>query len=250
MVKNRIQVEQMTLVGHLTQFRRCIIRALVGWLAGVCVFSFFTDRVFTLLTAPFGVTGLVYIAPAEGFLAYCKLAIGGGLVLASPVILYQIMRFVLPGLERKEKRLLFRLIPEAIFFMIVGIAFGYYVLLPCTMRYLLGFGTNQLLPMLSVQKYIGFVTTLLLLMGGVFQLPLLILCLTRLGVITPRMLRDHRKYAILLAMVVGAILTPPDVLSQVLLAGPLILLYEVSIWLSYAFWKKREKQKESLLSDA
>lgn len=239
----------MTLVGHLTVLRHCMLRALAGWLVGVVIFAGWTDQVFVYLTEPFGVTGLVYIAPAEGFLAYCKLTVFGGLVLASPVVLYQILHFVLPGLRKKEKMILFRLIPGAICFMALGIAFGYFVVIPFTMRYLLGFGTERMIPMLSVQKYIGFVTTTLLLMGGIFELPLVIIGLTRFGVVTPRFLRTHRKYAILLAVVIGAILTPPDVLSQVLLAGPLIGLYELSIWLSYGFWKKREKQKESLLND-
>lgn len=239
----------MTLVGHLTELRRCILKALAGWLVGAVIFGFFTDQVFDYLTKPFGVTGLVYIAPAEGFLSYLKLTVFGGLVLASPLVLYQAFRFLLPGLHRKEKRILFRLIPGAALCMLLGIGFGYFVILPLTIRYLLGFGTASLTPMLSVQKYIGFVTTTLLLMGGVFELPLVLVGLTRFGVVTPHFLRSHRKYAILLATVVGAVLTPPDVLSQIILAGPLILLYEVSIWLSYGLGKKREEQKESLLKD-
>lgn len=240
---------KLPLIQHLTELRNCLVKAILGWIVGMAAFSIFVNDVFEYLTVPFGVTRLVYIAPAEGFMTYLKLTIYGGIVLGSPVILYQLLRFILPGMLMKEKKVFFALIPSAILLMFGGIAFGYFVVLPFALGYLLNFGSEIIQPMLSVQKYIGFVSTTLVVMGVVFETPMVIVGLTRLGIVTPQFLRQKRKYAIVLSVVVGAILTPPDVISQIMLAGPLIVLYEMSIWLSYLLWRKREKKKESLMGD-
>ena len=238
--------DKKSLVQHLADLRNCIVISILAWLVGGIICFQYVDQIFVLITKPFGVKNLVYIAPAEGFLTYLKLAILGGMILASPVILYQFLRFVMPGLYKKEKIMLFTLIPGAVLMMLGGIAFGYYVMLPVALKYLLNFGTLNVQPMLSVQKYIGFVSTTLFIMGIIFEVPLIIVGLTRFGIVTPQFLRKNRKYAIVLATIIGAILTPPDVISQVMMAGPLILLYELSIWLSYFFWRKKKKAKESL----
>lgn len=240
--------EKKTFVQHLAELRNSLIISIVAWIIGGTIFWNYVDEVFKLLTEPFGIKALVYIAPVEGFVTYLKISLFGGLVLASPVILFALLRFIMPGLYKKEKKMLFILIPGAVLMLLAGIAFGYYVMLPVALKYLLNFGTLNVQPMLSVQKYIGFICTTLIIMGVIFEVPLIIVGLTKIGIVTPKFLRKNRKYAIVLATVIGAILTPPDVISQVMMAGPLILLYEISIWLSYLFWRKKKK-KESLASD-
>ncbi|AZR72942.1 twin arginine-targeting protein translocase TatC [Anoxybacter fermentans] len=248
MTKSRYD-QKMTLVEHLTDLRKCIIKAILGWLVGIVLIFLYADRVYYYMTEPLGVTNLVYISPIEGFLTYLKIAIYGGLMLASPVIIYQLFRFVLPGLYQHERVILFTLIPTAFLLMVVGISFGYFVVLPFALKYLLNFSSLNVQPMLSMQKYIGFVTTSLMILGIVFEMPLVVIGLTKLGVVTPKFLRKHRKYAIVLSVAVGAILTPPDVITQVMMAGPLLFLYEISIWLSYLFWSKKQRKKEKTVSN-
>ncbi len=240
--------KEMPLVQHLTDLRRCILKAILSCFVGAVIVFMYADKVYYYMTEPLGVTELVYIAPAEGFLTFLRLAIYGGMILASPVILFQLLKFVLPGLYQAEKRILLLLIPAAILLMLGGLAFGYFVLLPIGLQYLLNFDTLQLKPMLSVQRYISFITNIMIVMALLFQLPLLTIGLVKLRVITPDFLRKHRKYAIVLSVVVGAVLTPPDVITQLLLAGPLLLLYEVSVWISYIVWWRKRK-KESLMED-
>lgn len=240
-----IDEQQFTLVEHLTDLRKYILRAVFAWLIGVAIIFYYADRLYYYLTEPLGVKELVYIAPVEGFLTYLKLSLIGGLLLTSPIVVYQLLRFVLPGLYRHEKRVLFILIPGAFLLMVGGVAFGYFVVLPVALKYLLDFGPANVQPMLSMQKYIGFVSTTLLILGMIFELPLLIIGLTKLGLVTPKFLRKNRRYAVVLSVVAGALLTPPDVITQLMMAGPLILLYEVSIWLSYLFWKKKKKKREN-----
>lgn len=248
--KDSMVEEKLTLVEHLTELRNRILKAVFTFLICTIGVFFVADQLYYYLTEPLGVTKLVYIAPAEGFLSYLRLAVYGGLVLSSPVIFYQLIRFVLPGLYSKERRVIFTLIPGAFFLMCGGVAFGYFVVLPIALKYLLTFGSLRIEPMLSVQKYIGFVSTSLLILGCIFELPLVMIGLTKLGIVTPRFLRKNRKYAIVVAVVMGAILTPPDIFTQLLMAGPLLLLYEISIWISYLFWRKKKKEKENMMQDA
>lgn len=247
--KDSILGEKLSLVDHLTELRNRILKAVFAFLVGTIGAFAVTDQLYYYLTEPLGVTTLVYIAPAEGFLSYLRLAVYGGLVLSSPVILYQLFCFVLPGLYSKERRVIFFLLPGAFFLMCSGVVFGYFVVLPFALQYLLTFGSLRIEPMLSVQKYIGFVSTTLFVLGCIFELPLLMVGLTKLGIVTPRFLRENRKYAIVLAVIIGAILTPPDIFTQVLMAGPLLFLYEISIWLSYLFWRKKKKEGEKIIQD-
>lgn len=246
-----VMEEKLSLVEHLTELRNRIIKAVLAFIICSGAIFFVADQLYYYLTEPLGVTKLVYIAPAEGFLSYLRLAVYGGLVLSSPVVFYQFLRFVLPGLYSKERRVIFTLIPGAFLLMCGGVAFGYFVVLPFALKYLLTFGSMRIEPMLSVHKYIGFVSTTLLILGCIFELPLVMVGLTKLGIVTPKFLRKNRKYAIVVAVALGAVLTPPDIFTQLLMAGPLILLYEASIWISYLFWrkKKKDKEKESMMQD-
>jgi len=153
----------------------------------------------------------------------------GGLLLASPVIFYQIWRFVAPGLYRHEKRVLLPFALLSSLFFLGGAAFGYFVVFPPAFAFLLGYSNDFLTPMPAVREYFTLCLKLLIAFGVVFELPIFMVLLARAGVVDVAFLRRNRRYAILLAFVIAAILTPPDVVSQLMMAGPIIILYEISI---------------------
>jgi sec-independent protein translocase protein TatC len=155
-----------------------------------------------------------------------------GLIVSAPYILHQAWAFVAPGLSRSERARVWPLVLFSSVLFFLGVAFAYYAVLPLALRFMLGFATPNLLPLFSYSRYISFVTSILLSFGVIFQLPLGIFFLAHLGLVTYEGLRRQRKYAILLIFVVAAVLTPPDVFSQVLMAVPMLALYEVSIWLT------------------
>lgn len=172
---------------------------------------------------------LIFLAPSEAFITRIKLSLAGGLVVALPFVLFQIWRFVGPMLARRERIVSFLLIPLSFGLFVGGGLFAYVLMLPVVLDFLLGFGSADLAPMLAVAPYINFVVLLVLPMGAIFQLPIVVVFLTRIGIIRPAALARQRKYVILGIFVLSAILTPPDVFSQVLMAIPLLVLFEVSL---------------------
>jgi sec-independent protein translocase protein TatC len=162
-----------------------------------------------------------------------KVSLMGGLVIAFPVILYQVVMFVSPGLTGKEKRYLYALFPGAIASFAAGAAFGYYVLLPPALNFLLTFGSDIATPLIRVGNYINLVVTLLFWLGVSFEMPLIMFFLSKIGVITPRALARQRRYALVAAFILGALITPTfDPINQSLVAIPIIFLYELGIWLA------------------
>ncbi len=228
--------ETLSLVGHLRELRKRLIICLLAVLLTSGLSYFYTKEILSLIAKSPG--KLVFLAPTEAFLAYVKIALFSGIFLASPLILHQIWAFVSAGLKEEERRTLLFYGPLSFFFFLGGAAFAYFLVLPLGIRFLLQFGSESLQPMLSVGRYISFAGFLLLGFGISFEFPLVIMFLSRLGVVTPQFLRRRRKYAVLLIFVFSAIITPPDVFTQVLMALPLLLLYEVSIWFSWLAGKK------------
>ena len=228
---------KQTLIQHLQELRRRFIICLVCLLAGSVASWFYREQILSLLKRPLN-SPLVFLAPQEAFVTTLKLTIFGGFLLALPVALYQAWGFVSSALTRVERKSLFLYGPLSLFLFIFGALFSYMVILPIGLKFLLSFQSTSLRPMLSIDKYISFVIVLLLAFGVVFELPLASLFLTRLGLINPDFLRRRRKQAILIVFIIAAILTPPDVLTQLLMAGPLLVLYEVSIWLSALVYRK------------
>jgi sec-independent protein translocase protein TatC len=181
---------------------------------------------------------LIFISVAEAFFTYMKVAFIAGLILASPFILYQIWAFVAPGLYRNEKKYVVPFVFAGSFFFATGIFFGYYVAIPVGFKFLLGFATDLIKPMPSMKEYLSFSIKFLLAFGIVFEFPVVLVLLARIGVVDAKTLARHRKYAILLIFIFAAVMTPPDLISQVLMALPLMGLYELSILLSKIFGKK------------
>lgn len=222
---------RLTLVEHLEELRKRFIISLIS-LLGFSILSFvWAKKILGLLTRP--VERLIFISPVELFLVYIKLSIFCGFILSLPVILYQIWRFVSIGLTEKEKRYIFLFFPPSLILFFLGMCFAYFIIVPFGVKFLLGFATEDILPMITVSKYISFVTVLILGTGFVFLLPAFVFLLSRFGIITPGFLRKNYKFAVIIIFIVAAIITPsPDVFTQALLALPLLILYEISIWVS------------------
>lgn len=185
-----------------------------------------------------------YTYPAEAFFAHVKIALVASFFLMSPFIFAQIWGFIAPGLYSHERRWV---VPAAIvssIFFVSGALFGYFVVFPVGFEFFAGFSTETIRFTPKLSEYLSFCLKLLIAFGIAFELPLFILVLARIGLVNARKLRKFQPYSILVSFIAAAILTPPDPASQIMMAGPLILLYELGIWLAYAFGKKDKKEKD------
>jgi sec-independent protein translocase protein TatC len=180
---------------------------------------------------------LVFLSPVEGFWMNMKIALVAAFIVALPVIFQQLWSFVSPGLHMKEKKYVLPFIFVATVLFLIGAAFCFFIVLPFAMGFLLTYKIGDyMMPMLSVGMYVDFCLKFVLAFGAVFELPIIILFCTRMGFVTPKTLAKNRKYAILIAFIAAAILTPtPDAFNQVLMAIPMIVLYEVGILVSRIF---------------
>ncbi len=231
--------KQLSLVGHLEELRYRLLVSLIT--VGVCFAALypFSETLLTLVHVPIQNEQLYMLSPAEAFVVHLKLAIFGAIVVSVPMLLYQLWAFVAPGLYANEKQYALPFVLVATGFFMLGGLFAYFVMLPVALKFLIGFGGSLIQPMISVTNYVSFVTTMMLVFGAVFELPVILVFLAKMGVVTPAYLRAFRKYAIVGAFIIGAVLTPPDVVSQVMLAGPLLVLYELSIWACELFAKPK-----------
>lgn len=228
-----MSAKKLTFIEHLEELRNRIIKSIIFIIAAAGLLYALTDEILIFIVRPVG--RLVFIAPQEAFITSIELALFGGLFLSSPFVFYEIWQFISAALEKDEKRcaLSFGLFSFVLF--LLGIFFGYFIIVPIGMKFLLGFGSDFVTPMISVGRYVSFVGTLTFVFGIVFQLPLAILFLSKIGIVTPQFLSRNRKYAVVIIFILSAIFTPPDVITQCLMAVPLVILYELSIQLS-KFW--------------
>ena len=241
---------EMPFLEHLEELRWRIIWSL-GALAIGLVIGFLVVLKLNVLTilqqpiAPF-LHGhkLVYTHPGDSFSITLTLAMTVGVVIASPVIIYQLWAFLSPALYRHEKKLVIPVIVGAVVLFVAGVALAYFFVLPMTLQFLLNFQVESLEPMITASDYFSLVTILALAMGGVFELPVLILGLAALGLVTPKFLAQFRKYALVLSYVVAAFITPGDLFVTTLaLTVPLYLLYELSVLLAYLVFRKRQSAR-------
>lgn len=226
-----MEEEKITFVEHLEELRARIIKSVILIIVVSGVMYTLADKILSYLVKPVGVS-LVFISPTEAFVTNIKIALFGGLFLSSPFILFQIWQFISQGLRKSERKYVLIFGPVSFIFFILGIGFGYFVIIPIGLKFLLGFATDFLVPMITISKYISFIGTMTFAFGVVFQLPLAMLFLAKIGIVTPTFLSQKRKHAIVIIFIIGALLTPPDVITQCLMAGPLILLYELGILFS------------------
>ncbi|MDJ0783105.1 MAG: twin-arginine translocase subunit TatC [Desulfosarcinaceae bacterium] len=239
------QDDKIPFTAHLEELRSRLITCAVAVGVGFLISYGFRKQLFDILVAPLTAamqTGdtLIYTNLPEAFFTFLKVALISGLMVASPVIIYQFWMFVAPGLYDKEKRLLAPIVLLSSFFFIGGALFGYFVVFPWGFKFFLGFATETIRPMPSMKEYLAFSSKLLLAFGLVFELPLVLTFMARLGLVTVPFLKKNRKYAVLLFFAGAAIITPPDVVTQIMMALPLMLLYEISILGAKIFGKKAE----------
>lgn len=243
------ELPEMTFTSHLEELRVRMTRMVIGALVGFLACFGIKERLFDMLLVPLKEamppgSKLIYTGLPEAFFTYLKVALVAGIFAASPYIFYQIWAFVAPGLYKDERKWI---IPIAFFsalFFCTGAAFGYFVVFPFAFEFFMEFATDTILPMPSLKEYLSFSLKLLFAFGLVFELPLFIFFLARLGLVDAPLLRRIRKYAILCTFIFSAVLTPPDVVSQCLMAGPVIVLYELSIIIAWMFGKKRQKDED------
>jgi len=217
----------MTFLDHLEELRKRIFYSLIALCVAAVVGFFFSQRVLDLLTRP--VPNLVFLAPAEAFVVQLKVALVTGLFLAAPVIFYQFWRFVRPALQKHEVKYLGVAVVVSSVLFAVGVAFAYLVVVPVAMKFLLSFESPKLHAMISISEFVGTVGAFLLACGVIFQLPVIMFFMTKLGVITPKLLMKNQRIAVVLVFIVAAILSPPDVFSQILMAIPLLVLFELGV---------------------
>jgi len=228
-----VTLEFKDLVQRLEEVRNRLIRSALFLVVASVVAYAFSHRVLEdmQMRLPAG-SELVFLAPSEAFFSRIKLALAGGLVLSFPFLMYQILGFVSPYLTRRDRRMGFFLIPLSFALFLMGAGFSYFVMMPFALGFLLGFGGAEMEPMLSIAPYVNFVLLMVLPLGLIFQLPIVMVFLTRLGIIDPVAMARNRKYAVFAIFVIAAVLTPADVFSQLLMAGPLLVLYEFSLLVS------------------
>jgi sec-independent protein translocase protein TatC len=224
---------KMTFYEHLTELRSRILKSIAVVLLLTIISLFYADKMRFFLTRPVG--SAVYLSPPEAFITNLKLGLLSGVVLSSPYIFYQCWLFVLPALKIREKRYALLLSAASALLFVSGVLFAHYVLIPVSIRFFLGFSDEQLFPMFSISRYIAMVIGMTLASGLVFELPLAILFLAKIGIIAWEDLKKRRGYAIVAIFIIAALLSPPDVFSQLLLVIPLMALYEFSILLARVF---------------
>ena len=229
----------MTFLEHLEEMRWRIIKALAAVL-GIAVLAFIeSDLIMALLTRPAEQleipVQLQAIRVSDLFMVQIIASFLTGLVLASPVILYQLWRFIRPALEKPTRTAGFWVVVAGTSLFVTGVLFGYLVILPFSLRFFSSLGDGSVASNYSIQAYFGYVAWILLSAGLIFQLPVISFILTRIGLLTPAFLRHYRKFALIGILVLSAILTPPDPLSQILMAIPLLGLYEVAVPISKIF---------------
>jgi sec-independent protein translocase protein TatC len=236
--------DKIPFTAHLEELRKRLIVCFIAVGIGFVLCYGFKERLFDVLTKPLisvMETGdkIIFTGLPEAFFTYLKVAFLAGIILAAPVIFYEFWMFVAPGLYQKEKRLLLPVVMLSTVFFVGGALFGYFIVFPWGFKFFLGFASETIKPLPSMREYLSFSAKMLLAFGIVFELPLIITFLARMGLVSVDFLKKNRKYALLLFFVGAAILTPPDVVTQIMMALPLIALYEISIIGARVFSKKK-----------
>ncbi len=256
--QTELEDEGMTFWEHLEELRNRLFKMALAAVVGATAAWFFREQLLNWLVGPFTsaweLNGfaerpqLHFPNPAGLFIAYLKISVIGGCVMALPIIFYQIWAFIAPGLYSREKRFALPFVFASTALFVAGGYFGMTIAFPHAFRYLLSFvgelPSIDLTPTIMVDEYVGFVSRMLLAFGAVFELPVVVFFLSVAGLINHRHLIRFFRYFVVIAFVLGALLTPPDPLSQFLLALPLCLLYGVSIIVAWVFSRHREKSKE------
>jgi len=227
------------LLPHLRELRRRVMIAGGIYLLGVAILMNWSAPVFNFMAAPLLAalptgTPMIFLGAPDVFFTYLKIALLGSLFLTSPITFYQVWAFIAPGLYRHERRLFSFSVAGSVLLFCIGGAFAYYIVFPLVFAFFLGFATDQIHALPAVREYLSLFMKLLFAFGLSFEIPIILVLATRLGLTTPERLAGQRRYVIVWAFIIAAILTPPDIISQILLAFPMLLLFEIGLLLARA----------------
>ncbi len=239
-----------SMIEHLVELRDRLIKILYGVLAGMIACWSVSEKIFDVIRAPIAKYlpsgGLYFTAPMDKFLAHIRISLFAGVILSSPFWIYQIWKFVAPGLYSKEKKYAVGFIFSGTALFSLGVSFAYFIVFPMAFKFLMTFGGTADKPMITIDHYLSFVTTTALAFGASFELPLILVILGMMDLISQQTLKEKRRYAIVGLAVLSAILTPPDLLSMLMMLVPMILLYELSVILVGFFERKRKQKNQGI----
>lgn len=215
---------------HLQEFRkRLIICLVVVAIAALACYNY-VDDIIALLSGPAG--KLYFMNPSEVFFTYMEIALYAGILFTLPVLLYEVWAFVAPALWPEERRAVLVILPTAVILFYVGLVFAYYLVIPAAVTFFMGFATQTLQPMFSLESYLSFILALTLPFGFIFELPLIVVFLAKIGLVTGDFLKGKRKILIVIAFIFAAVVSPTtDIFTQTMIAVPLIVLYEISLFI-------------------
>lgn len=242
--------EKMPFLEHLEELRTRILWCLAAVSVGFIICWIFKEPIFRIFTFPLidalpAGERIIFTGLPEAFFTYLKLSFLGGVIIAVPVILYHAWGFMVPGLYDKERKAFFFIIIFSSVFFVAGAFFGYFVVFPYGFRFFLSFSGDVLRALPSMREYLGLASRLLIGFGLVFELPVVVYFLARLGIVSAAMMRKYRSGAIVIIFALAALFTPPDPVTQLMMAGPLWLLYEVSVLVAAAVGPKEKIEEEA-----
>lgn len=237
----------MTLTGHLKELRNRIIVCLVVLVAGVLICFDKASQIVDMLVLQGQVYGYQFIAvaPQEMIIQYLKVAVIGSIVITLPVLLFQIWAFLKPGLKKNENTFFFLALVFGLICFVIGVLFAHKITLPFMLRFLYGVNTSPYITMsITVENYLSFVLLVYLIFGMVFEMPMLSIVLTQMGLLRPEWMKAARPYMIIVIFFIAAVITPPDPVSQIMVAIPMCLLYQLSIYLCKIFRKRKDDEND------
>ena len=243
--------KKTTFFGHLTELRQRLIKGVIAVIITTIISFIFFRPIFYYLILPAGNIELIYIEMTEMIGTIMKVCLTTGVIFAMPYLIFQFLMFVSPALTRKEKKYIYLILPWIGLMFLGGVVFAYFILIPPASRFLITFGSDIATPQIKIGNYISIVSRLLLAIGLVFEMPVVTTFLARIGVITPKWLASKRKLALIFAFILGALITPTfDPINQSLVAVPLIILFEMSIWLAKLVHRRAPEAVTSLPTPA
>jgi sec-independent protein translocase protein TatC len=245
--ENSEEQSGLTLVDHLSELRHRIVVSLYFIIGGMILCYNFTGEIFDIIRKPIApylpMGGLVFTGPADKFLAHIKIAAFAGLFISCPFWINQIWKFIGPALYQREKRYTLGFLFSGTFLFTTGVLFAYYLVLPAAFHFLMGYQGDIDKPMITIDQYLSFFLMTALMFGLSFELPLIMTLLGMLGLVSSQFFRNSRRYAVVVMAVISAVITPPDLLSMVMMLVPMCMLYEVGVWTVWVAERKRIREE-------
>lgn len=238
-----IDAKNQTLIDHLTELRIRIVQCAYILIVATAICYGFSENIFDFVRGPIAPYlpdgGLIYTGPLDKFMAHIKISFVCGVLISCPLWFYQVWKFVVPGLYLKERKYAIGITAAASVLFISGAAFSYFVVLPMAFKFLMHYGGSVDKPMISIDQYMGFFNQMCLMFGAAFELPLILIVMGMFGIVSHAFLKEKRRYAVMGIAVVCAVITPPDLLSMVMMLVPMIFLYEIAVIFVGIFERRR-----------